>query len=174
MSFLCRLSFLNFQTRRHCFQMNKINFVRQHGTVVFIHPVYSRTVRTMVGPVSHYCIVCMGTLPCTVVSVHPLYSIVCTILQSLRYHICLYLQPPPQSDSHSFLSCSSLSLFRNAIFARSTLLYEVKSKSPSSPSWLYALSVESASCLEYKLYLVTCKRFSVFLLSKSNHVSIPV
>ncbi len=107
-----------------------------------------------------------------VVSVHLLYSIVCTILQSLRCHICLYLQTP-QSDSHSFLSCSSLSLFRNAIYAHSTLLYEVRSKSPSSPTYLYA-SVESASCLAYKLYLVTCKRFSVFWLSKSNHVSIPV
>ncbi len=69
----------------------------------------------------------------------------------------------------------SLSLFRNAIYPHSTLLYEVRSnKCPSSPSWLYA-SVESASCLEYKLYLVTCKQFSVLWLSKSNqHMSIPV
>jgi hypothetical protein len=114
------------------------------------------------GAVSYYRIVCMYSLHGMVVSVHLLYSTVCTILQSLRCLICLYLQSP-QSDSHSFLSCSSLSLYRNALYPPSTLLYEVRSKSPS-PSWLYA-SVESASCLECKLYLVTCKWFSVFLLS---------
>jgi hypothetical protein len=144
---------------------------RQHGTVVSERPVYS-TVCIMVGPVSHFCTVCMYTLHGTVVSEHLLYSILCTILQSLRCHIYLYLQTP-QSDSHSFLSCSSLSLFRNAIYPHSTLLYEVSRKSPSSPSWLYA-SLESASCLEYKLYSVTCKQFSVLWLSKSNHVSILV
>ena len=71
-----------------------------HGTVVSIHRVYS-TVRTIVvGAVSlpyhmhvlqytphgmvwlvpHYRIVCMYTLHDTVVSVHPLYSTVCTML----------------------------------------------------------------------------------------------
>ncbi len=45
-------------------------------------------------------------------------------------------------------------------YPHSTLLYTVRSTSPS-PSWLYA-SIESASCLECKQYLVTCKQFSVF------------
>ena len=67
---------------------------------------------------------------------------------------------------------SSLLLYtKNAIHPHSTLLSAVRSESPS-PSWLYA-SVESASCLEYKLYSVTCERFSVHWVNQTT-VSTPV
>ena len=77
------------------------------------------------------------------------------------------------SDSHYFLAfCSPLFLYtKDAINPHSSLLSAVRSKSPSS-SWLYA-SVEPASCLEYKLYLVTCKRFSVHWVNQTT-VSTPV
>jgi hypothetical protein len=60
---------------------------------------------------------------------------------------------------------------KNALHPHSTLLSAVRSKSPS-PYWLYA-PVESASCPEYKLYSVTCKRFSVHWVNQTT-VSTPV
>ena len=133
-----------------------------------------------VGASLPYCMHVQYGLHGTVVSVLLLYSTVCTMLvrqfkvalfagvifvcfaKSTHIdHFVLTFVSLFDSDSHYFLSFySSLLLYtKNAINPHSTSLLAVRSKSPS-PSWLYA-SVESASCLEYKLYLVTCKRFSV-------------
>jgi hypothetical protein len=122
---------------------------RLHGTVV-------------TAPAVQYPLYQAGrTIQRCPVHIHWSVTFVCFAKSTHIDHFVLTFVSLFDSDSHYSLAfCSSLLLYtKSAINPHSTLLSAVRSQCPS-PSWLYA-SVESASCLEYKLYLVTCKRFSV-------------
>jgi hypothetical protein len=132
---------------------------RLHGRVLSVHLRYS-TICTMLVRQFNVALFAGVTFACFATSTH-------------IDHFVLTFVSLFDSDSRYFLAfCSSLLLYtKNAIHPHSTLLSAERSKSPSA-SLLYA-SVESANCLEYKLYLVTCERFSVHWVNQTT-TSTPV
>jgi hypothetical protein len=123
-------------------------------------PVQAARYGNFCAPAVQYRLYHAGTtIQCCPGCIHCCAIFVCFAKSMHIDHLVLTVVSLFDSDSHYFLAfCYSLLLYtKNAINPHSTLLSAVRSKSPS-PSCLLASIEPPASCLEYKLYSVTCKR----------------